>query len=127
MQFFVDLANGQLVGSGGFAAPPMGRTVEIGYEVAPDFGGTGSVLPLLGCWSNMLSPAARLTTSSPTLPGPNPSTVYSSRWTSSTSRIKRTLKSASSGNGDRPGRWSGRAKHSHLLGQPSRMPLLTKA
>ena len=41
MQFFVDQANGRLVGSGGFAAPPLGRTVEIGYEVAPDFRGHG--------------------------------------------------------------------------------------
>ena len=40
MQFFVD-ANGRLVGSGGFAAPPRGRTVEIGYEVAPEFRGQG--------------------------------------------------------------------------------------
>jgi RimJ/RimL family protein N-acetyltransferase len=37
MQFFIDAANGQLVGSGGFAAPPKERTVEIGYEVAPEF------------------------------------------------------------------------------------------
>jgi RimJ/RimL family protein N-acetyltransferase len=41
MQFFVDHASGQLVGSGGFAAPPPGRTVEIGYEVAPEFRGHG--------------------------------------------------------------------------------------
>ena len=41
MQFFVDVAHGQLVGSGGFAAPPQGRTVEIGYEVAPEFRGRG--------------------------------------------------------------------------------------
>src|SRR5215217_4898743 len=41
MQFFVDQTNGQLVGSGGFAAPPLGRTVEIGYEVAPEFRGQG--------------------------------------------------------------------------------------
>ncbi|MDQ1664865.1 MAG: [ribosomal protein S5]-alanine N-acetyltransferase, partial [Actinomycetota bacterium] len=33
MQFFVDDATGRLVGSGGFAAPPVERTVEIGYEV----------------------------------------------------------------------------------------------
>jgi [ribosomal protein S5]-alanine N-acetyltransferase len=41
MQFFVNHANGLLVGSGGFAAPPLGRTVEIGYEVAPAFRGHG--------------------------------------------------------------------------------------
>jgi ribosomal-protein-alanine N-acetyltransferase len=35
MQFFIDQATGRLVGSGGFAAPPVDRTVEIGYEVAP--------------------------------------------------------------------------------------------
>jgi RimJ/RimL family protein N-acetyltransferase len=41
MQFFVDDADGRLVGSGGFAAPPLERTVEIGYEVAPEFRGHG--------------------------------------------------------------------------------------
>jgi len=39
MRFFVDHATGRLVGSGGFAAPPVERTVEIGYEVAPEFRG----------------------------------------------------------------------------------------
>jgi [ribosomal protein S5]-alanine N-acetyltransferase len=41
MQFFVDDATGRLLGSGGFAAPPAERTVEIGYEVAPEFRGHG--------------------------------------------------------------------------------------
>jgi RimJ/RimL family protein N-acetyltransferase len=41
MQFFVDAASGRLLGSGGFAAPPVDRTVEIGYEVAPEFRGQG--------------------------------------------------------------------------------------
>ncbi|MDQ0894985.1 GNAT family N-acetyltransferase [Agromyces ramosus] len=41
MQFFVDAASGRLLGSGGFAAPPVDRTVEIGYEVAPAFRGQG--------------------------------------------------------------------------------------
>ena len=41
MQFFIDQATGRLLGSGGFAAPPVGRTVEIGYEVAPEFRGRG--------------------------------------------------------------------------------------
>jgi ribosomal-protein-alanine N-acetyltransferase len=41
MQYFVDHANGRLVGSGGFAAPPVGRAVEIGYEIAPEFRGHG--------------------------------------------------------------------------------------
>ncbi len=41
MQFFVDGAAGRLLGSGGFAAPPVERTVEIGYEVAPEFRGQG--------------------------------------------------------------------------------------
>jgi len=41
MQFFVDRATGRLLGSGGFAAPPVERTVEIGYEVAPEFRGHG--------------------------------------------------------------------------------------
>ena len=37
MQLFVDHDTGRVVGSGGFAAPPTARTVEIGYEVAPEF------------------------------------------------------------------------------------------
>jgi ribosomal-protein-alanine N-acetyltransferase len=41
MQFFVDPATGRLLGSGGYAAPPVDRTVEIGYEVAPEFRGLG--------------------------------------------------------------------------------------
>jgi RimJ/RimL family protein N-acetyltransferase len=41
MQFFLDHATGRLLGSGGFAAPPAARTVEIGYEVAPEFRGQG--------------------------------------------------------------------------------------
>src|SRR4051812_17717671 len=34
MQFFVDHETGRLLGSGGFTAAPVERTVEIGYEVA---------------------------------------------------------------------------------------------
>ena len=41
MQFFVDAATGRLFGSGGFAARPVDRIVEIGYEVAPEFRGQG--------------------------------------------------------------------------------------
>ena len=41
MQFFIDRATGRLLGSGGFAAPPVDRAVEIGYEVAPEFRGRG--------------------------------------------------------------------------------------
>ena len=41
MQFFVDGATGSLLGSGGFAAPPVERAVEIGYEIAPEFRGQG--------------------------------------------------------------------------------------
>ena len=41
MQFFVESSSGTVVGSGGFAAPPRDRTVEIGYEIAPGFRGRG--------------------------------------------------------------------------------------
>jgi [ribosomal protein S5]-alanine N-acetyltransferase len=41
MQLFVDPATGRLLGSGGFAGPPVERTVEIGYEIAPSFRGQG--------------------------------------------------------------------------------------
>jgi hypothetical protein len=43
MQFFIDRATGRLPGSGGFAAPPAGRAVEIGYEVAPEDPEAGAV------------------------------------------------------------------------------------
>jgi RimJ/RimL family protein N-acetyltransferase len=35
------VATGRLVGSGGFARAPVGRAVEIGYEIAPEFRGRG--------------------------------------------------------------------------------------
>jgi RimJ/RimL family protein N-acetyltransferase len=41
MQFFIESSSGAVVGSGGFAAPPKDRTVEIGYEIAPGFRGRG--------------------------------------------------------------------------------------
>lgn len=41
MQLFIDDETDHLIGSGGFAAPPVERTVEIGYEVAPEFRGRG--------------------------------------------------------------------------------------
>ncbi|HSL76690.1 MAG TPA: GNAT family protein [Candidatus Limnocylindrales bacterium] len=41
MQLFIDPATGRVVGSGGFAAQPVDRTVEIGYEIAPQFRGRG--------------------------------------------------------------------------------------
>ncbi len=41
MQFFVDHVTGRLLGSGGFAARPVDRAVEIGYEIAPEFRGHG--------------------------------------------------------------------------------------
>jgi ribosomal-protein-alanine N-acetyltransferase len=66
MQFFIDSANGRLLGSGGFAAPPVDRTVEIGYEVAPEFRVRGSGPLLLGLWSSVPLLAARSTTSSRT-------------------------------------------------------------
>ena len=41
MQLFVDAATGLLLGSGGYASAPVERTVEIGYEIAPEFRGQG--------------------------------------------------------------------------------------
>lgn len=41
MHLFLDHETGRLLGSGGFAAPPTGRSVEIGYEIAPEFRGRG--------------------------------------------------------------------------------------
>ena len=75
MQFFVEHATGRLLGSGGFAGPPVERTVEIGYEVAPEFRGhrfgTAAARALVeravagGDVDHVIAH---------TLPGPNPST-----------------------------------------------------
>jgi len=75
MQFFVDPATGQLLGSGGFATPPTDRTVEIGYEVAPEFRGRG--LGAAGARALVERAVASGEVDhvvAHTLPGPNPST-----------------------------------------------------
>ena len=101
MQFFVDPATGRLLGSGGFAARPVDRTVEIGYEVAPEFRGRGSGPLLPGRWSSGPWPAVRSITSSRTRgPVRTRRRACSCRWASNTSPIRRTLRSARSGSGD---------------------------
>ena len=75
MQFFVDPATGRLLGSGGFAAPPVDRTVEIGYE-------SGSRVPWSGVRARCCPGSGRACRRqrrgryviAHTLPGPNPST-----------------------------------------------------
>lgn len=41
MHYFVEETSGRLIGSGGYVAPPAERTIEIGYELAPEFRGQG--------------------------------------------------------------------------------------
>lgn len=75
MQFFVDGATGRLVGSGGFVAPPAERTVEIGYEIAPEFRGHG--FGTAAAWAlvdRAVSSGEVDHVLAHTLPGPNPST-----------------------------------------------------
>jgi RimJ/RimL family protein N-acetyltransferase len=75
MQFFVDDANGRLVGSGGFAGPPVGRTVEIGYEVAPEFRGHGLGTAAARALVERAVASGKVDhVIAHTLPGPNPST-----------------------------------------------------
>jgi [ribosomal protein S5]-alanine N-acetyltransferase len=75
MQFFVDDATGRLVGSGGFAAPPVERTVEIGYEVAPEFRGQGFGLAGARALVEHAVASGEVDhVTAHTLPGPNPST-----------------------------------------------------
>jgi ribosomal-protein-alanine N-acetyltransferase len=75
MQFFVDAATGQLLGSGGYTGPPADRQVEIGYEIAPEFRGRGlgaaaaAALVDRAFASGLVDAAI-----AHTLPGPNPST-----------------------------------------------------
>lgn len=75
MQFFVDQATGQLVGSGGFTAPPRGRTVEIGYEVAPEFRGHGfGTAAARALVEHAVASGEVDHVIAHTMPGPNPST-----------------------------------------------------
>ena len=75
MQFFVDPANGQIVGSGGFAAPPLERTVEIGYEIAPEFRGHGfGAAGARALVERAVASGEVDHVIAHTLPGPNPST-----------------------------------------------------
>lgn len=75
MQFFVDRETGRLVGSGGFAAPPVERTVEIGYEVAPGFRGQRfGVAAARALVERAVASGQVDQVVAHTLPGPNPST-----------------------------------------------------
>ena len=75
MQFFVDQATGRLIGSGGFAAPPAERTVEIGYEVAPAFRGQGfGTAAARALVEHAVASGEVDDVTAHTLPGPNAST-----------------------------------------------------
>ncbi len=75
MQFFIDSATGRLLGSGGFAAPPVDRTVEIGYEVAPEFRGQGFGTAAARALVERAMASSEVDhVLAHTLPGPNPST-----------------------------------------------------
>lgn len=75
MHFFLDDDTGRLVGSGGYVAPPADRTVEIGYEVAPEFRGrrfgTAAARALM---AQAVAGGEVDHVVAHTLPGPNPST-----------------------------------------------------
>jgi RimJ/RimL family protein N-acetyltransferase len=75
MQFFVDSASARLLGSGGFAAPPVDRAVEIGYEVAPEFRGQGYGTAAARALVERAVVSGEVDhVVAHTLPGPNPST-----------------------------------------------------
>ena len=75
MQFFVDASTGRLLGSGGFAAPPKERTVEIGYEIAPEFRGRGFGTAAARALIDRAVAGGEVDhVLAHTLPGPNPST-----------------------------------------------------
>lgn len=75
MQFFVEDDTNRLVGSGGFASAPQGRTVEIGYEVAPEFRGRGfGSAAARALVERAVASGAVDHVIAHTLPGPNPST-----------------------------------------------------
>ena len=75
MQLFLDGATGRLLGSGGFAAPPADRTVEIGYEIAPEFRGRGFGTAAARALVDRAVDSGEVDhVLAHTLPGPNPST-----------------------------------------------------
>jgi RimJ/RimL family protein N-acetyltransferase len=75
MQFFVDHETGRLLGSGGFAAPPVDRAVEIGYEAAPEFRGRGFGTAAARALVERAVASGEVDhVIAHTLPGPNPST-----------------------------------------------------
>ena len=75
MQFFVDHATGKLVGSGGYATPPVDRTVEIGYEVVPAFRGQRFGIAAARALVERAVASGEVDhVTAHTLPGPNPST-----------------------------------------------------
>ena len=75
MQLFLDAGSGRLVGSGGFATPPVDRIVEIGYEVAPEFRGLGYGSAAARALLERAVGSGEVDhVVAHTLPGPNPST-----------------------------------------------------
>jgi [ribosomal protein S5]-alanine N-acetyltransferase len=75
MQFFVDQATGRLLGSGGFATPPTDRSVEIGYEIAPEFRGQSFGTAAARALVDRAVASGEVDhVLAHTLPGPNPST-----------------------------------------------------
>ena len=75
MQLFVEDATGRLLGSGGFAGPPSDRTVEIGYEIAPEFRGRGFGLGAAHALVDLAVARGEVDrVIAHTLPGPNAST-----------------------------------------------------
>jgi len=75
MQFFVEHATGRLLGSGGFVGPPVERTVEIGYEIAPEFRGHGFGTAAAQALIERAVDGGEVDhVIAHTLPGPNPST-----------------------------------------------------
>jgi [ribosomal protein S5]-alanine N-acetyltransferase len=75
MQLFLEAATGRLVGSGGFAAPPEERTVEIGYEIAPEHRGRGLGVAAARALVERAAASGEVDrVVAHTLPGPNAST-----------------------------------------------------
>lgn len=72
LHFF--LVDDILVGSGGFVGPPVGGTVEIGYELAPQFRGKGYATAAARAMVEKAGAAGVTTVIAHTLPEDNPST-----------------------------------------------------
>ncbi|MEJ2869447.1 GNAT family N-acetyltransferase [Actinomycetospora sp. OC33-EN08] len=73
------VCDGEVVGMGGFTAPPQDGEVEVGYHVAPARRGCGIATAAVAGWVARARSAGLVRVLARTAPGPNASTTVLSR------------------------------------------------